>query len=575
MTTLTQKLTREEVAKLEIGHTDIHHGLATALVVTFVAFISAPGAFQVAWEQAAYTRGDRATRRPQCVEIFLRVRTARDAWRQNPGISVIRRLQNANAALLREMHEYEDRLENESIFAGALRRPAQYVLTAVLGVGNEKSYCGYRPWLFYRPDVDHVIRRGFLDRAQLAARASSGTEWRASPQPNPVPAIVDFRDQLAERGIQLVVLPVPVKPMLHPDALFAGAKHYPRYNSSWAEFLEALRSRGVMVFDATPCLAEHRAANRDAFLKTDTHWTSEAMQRIARELATFLRQNGLVTEQNGIKATERVVSVEGTGDLVTMLQLPEHAHAYPTESVKIRQIVGSRGEVWRPDSKAEILLLGDSFANIYSLDALGWGASAGFAEQLSFELGMPLDVIAINDNGAYATRDQLARELKRGRDRLAGKKVVIYEFAARELSDGDWRMIPLKLETPPARRFITPPKGQAWRVRATVLAIAPVPLPGTVPYKDHVVAVHLGDVRAEGEVIQGGEALCYFLSMKDHEWTRAARWRNGEEIEIILRPWSDVAASYEGINRSELDDEELQWAEPYWGELPPRTVFRR
>ena len=37
----------------------------------------------------------------------------------------------------------------------------------------------------------------------------------------------------------------------------------------------------------------------------------------------------------------------------------------------------------------------------------------------------------------------LARELASDRDRLAGKKIVVYQFAVRELSIGNWKLIDL------------------------------------------------------------------------------------------------------------------------------------
>jgi hypothetical protein len=94
------------------------------------------------------------------------------------------------------------------------------------------------------------------------------------------------------------------------------------------------------------------------------------------------------------------------------------------------------------------LLLGDSFTNVFSLEGMGWGAAAGLAPQLALALARPLDVIAQNDSGAFVTRQALARELAAGNDRLAGKRVVIWEFAARELSAGDWKRI--ELPEPPA-----------------------------------------------------------------------------------------------------------------------------
>jgi len=99
------------------------------------------------------------------------------------------------------------------------------------------------------------------------------------------------------------------------------------------------------------------------------------------------------------------------------------------------------------------LLLGDSFTNIYAVRSafaqsedgvpLDWGESAGLAEQLSHHLGRPVDRIARNAGGSHSTRRDLARDLARGGDRLDGVRVVVWQFAVRELSHGDWPVIPL------------------------------------------------------------------------------------------------------------------------------------
>jgi alginate O-acetyltransferase complex protein AlgJ len=57
------------------------------------------------------------------------------------------------------------------------------------------------------------------------------------------------------------------------------------------------------------------------------------------------------------------------------------------------------------------------------------------------ELQRPLDVIAQNDSGAFATRTALALELEGGKARLAKKKLVVWEFASRELAVGNWKRI--------------------------------------------------------------------------------------------------------------------------------------
>jgi alginate O-acetyltransferase complex protein AlgJ len=90
-----------------------------------------------------------------------------------------------------------------------------------------------------------------------------------------------------------------------------------------------------------------------------------------------------------------------------------------------------------------VLLLGDSFSNIYSQSGMGWGEGAGLAEQLSLALNCPLDRIVINAGGSYTTRQRLRAELLGGKNRLAGKRVVVYQFAVRDLLAGDWKLLDL------------------------------------------------------------------------------------------------------------------------------------
>jgi alginate O-acetyltransferase complex protein AlgJ len=131
-----------------------------------------------------------------------------------------------------------------------------------------------------------------------------------------------------------------------------------------------------------------------------------------------------------------------------MLKLPEDQQVFAPQSVVVHQVQDAAGTPWEADANADVLLLGDSFSNIFSLEGMGWGASAGLGPQLALSLGRPVDVIAQNDSGAFATRQALSRELEAGQDRLAGKRVVVWEFAARELSVGDWK--PMKFANPPA-----------------------------------------------------------------------------------------------------------------------------
>src|SRR5205085_12556730 len=173
-----------------------------------------------------------------------------------------------------------------------------------------------------------------------------------------------------------------------------------------------------------------------------------------------------------------------------------------------------------------------------------------------------------NSDGAVATREILGRELARGRDRLAGKKLVIWEFAARELAFGDWKMLDMKLGQPMPAKFFVPKSGELVFASGTVDGISSVPRPGSVPYKDHILSLHLTDLTVEGrDEIAGLEALVYSESMRDNVLTATARLRPGDRVTLRLRPWIDVADKYEKINRSEIDDPVVQLEEPCWGEI--------
>jgi alginate O-acetyltransferase complex protein AlgJ len=113
-----------------------------------------------------------------------------------------------------------------------------------------------------------------------------------------------------------------------------------------------------------------------------------------------------------------------------MLALPHNQSSFPPETASITRVLAADGSPWQPDERADVLVMGDSFNNIYSLAEMGWGASAGFAEHLSAALGRPLDRLVINA-GPY--RQELVREMAAGRDRLAGKRDLRVRRAKRPL----------------------------------------------------------------------------------------------------------------------------------------------
>jgi alginate O-acetyltransferase complex protein AlgJ len=332
-------------------------------------------------------------------------------------------------------------------------------------------------------------------------------------------------------------------------------------NSSFAEFKTRLAGAGVRVFNATP---QKTGDLINLYLTSDTHWRPETMELVAQQLATTL---DLPRAPEPLTLRTHEFQLEGVGDIARMLRLPPNEQLYPSQYVTIHQVTNGDA-LWRPSKEADVLVLGDSFANIFSLEALGWGESAGFVEHLSHSLGdRPLDCILRNSDGAFATREILAHELARGRDRLAGKKLVIWEFAARELAFGNWKLIDLKLGQPGAVQFYSPKSGETVDATGLIENVSLVPRPATAPYKDHIMAVHISDLNVPGRTGEPLQAMVYLWSMRDNVWTSAARLRPGDRVHLRLRGWADVASQYEQVNRSEIDDPALQLEEPVWGEL--------
>lgn len=412
-------ISHDEQLRRGIIHTEISRGTAVALLATFLAVVYGTPIAETVMEKM----NDEES---VLLDLFRRPLT-----REN-------------------LKQLEDDLDSNARLRNWVQPRLQEVLTRFGRVGNKKAVVGHDGWLYYQPGVAFVGGQPFLhhDRIssrQRAARMEAGEEVH----PDPRPAIFAFARALADRGIKLVLVPVPDKAMLHPAALHGRwntevAAPTPR-NPDFDRFFAEMRAAGVLAFDATPQAIVPGEPPR--FLQQDTHWTPAWMATVARDLASFVTTNAplpaLTTPASFATKAETATRV---GDIVDMLKLPDGQTVYRPQTTTIHKVTDANGVNFEPDAKADVLLLGDSFTNIFSQAPMGWGESAGFAPHLAAALGRPIDVIAQNDAGASATRVMLARALAGGDDRLAGKRVVIWEFAARELAVGDWKPV----DWPPA-----------------------------------------------------------------------------------------------------------------------------
>ena len=348
-----RKLPREEEADLALKNTKFAPGTRQALIALFLLTIVAVPLVQLVGE---FRAAGSISRLPM-ISIFKSL-----PWLPHS----------------EDLKRVERTLENESLVSQWLLPRVQYLLTVLLGAGNEQVYLGHDPWLFYRADVDHVIGPPFLDPVRMKHRLQT-----SRVQPDPIKAIVDFRNQLAARGIDLVVLPVSVKPSVEGEMLAVSNANRTQAsgalpNPSFNEFKARLEREKVRVFDPAPFLME-RGRNGHRYLETDTHWRPETMEIVAERLADFLQLPAAAASTSPSIIEKEIVA---RGDIAAMLKLSRGDKFFPPETVTIRQVVIGNA-LWRPSKEADVLLLGDSFSNIFSFEAMGWGESAGFAEHLS------------------------------------------------------------------------------------------------------------------------------------------------------------------------------------------------
>lgn len=413
---------RERQAREELGVTSFSRGVKGFLFVFFVATVGGGTAWHLAAElvdePAAWPRAFDPTR---LLPGWEEVR----AVASETGLPAAFKAANDRMAV--NIADYEVDLEDRSPVIEALVPTVNALVTKRLRGSTESVYPGRQGWWFYRPDVDYVTGPGFL-----TARARTGDDraW------DPLPALLELQRGVAARGIELIVAPVPVKPTVYPEhfsSRLADART-PIQNPSYQRFLLRLREAGIRHADLGEVLWRVRDGPVPVFLATDTHWSPVGVTVAATALAEAVVNADVAWQRPTVAYARSPVEVAGLGDTVAMLDVAD-----ATETVTAQTVSTPEGRPWAPDESAEVLLLGDSFANIYALPTLGWGSAAGLAAQLSAELGRPVDTLTINDNGAYATRAALASAIRRGRDRLADKKVVVYQFACRELAFGDWR----------------------------------------------------------------------------------------------------------------------------------------
>ncbi len=268
-------------------------------------------------------------------------------------------------------------------------------------------------WLFYRPDV-----------RLLSQRPPAGSVERAAA------ATIHWRDQLASRGVRLIVVVAPNKAAVQRPGAFEVEEVWK--SPELRRYQEALTANRVefvdlhAAFAAAPVDLRRKAP---LYLPRDTHWSKAGLDLAA---AAIVERLGWPQRADVYRGRE--VSVPHVGDLERWL-----GSAPSGRQEMVWKVTDDQGNP--PAAKsggAEVLLLGDSFCRIFEDGAVVGG---GLKSQLAWRLGRPVGQLRQDGGGATLVRQDLVRRP----EWLQGLKVVVWEFAERDLTspETEWAQVVL------------------------------------------------------------------------------------------------------------------------------------
>ncbi|OGR10135.1 MAG: hypothetical protein A2341_06000 [Deltaproteobacteria bacterium RIFOXYB12_FULL_58_9] len=361
--------------------------------------------------------------RPQALDLFDLTEADQDA---NILIQFRQKIDSAMDA--KRLREFEDALEDNSLFEEKGRQAFQFFSLLATGDLGHKALRGKDDWYFFSEGVDYLAEPYFRSSHSVATE-------------DPIPAVADFAKQLADRGIDLLFVPVPGKASIYPDYLTGWAEPGAEIYANTTELRRELEAQGVRVFDLHEVLSKARKElDTPLYMKTDTHWTGAGVRVVAAALAKRIRAGGWcppTPEQPRYRRDP--VRVNRRGDVIEMTKIPGRESVFADEVVAVLQVRQIQdGELYGDDPESSILILGDSFSRVFHTDS---PKSAGLIANLAFELQVPIAAI-VNDGGASTlVREQLARKP----ELLAGKRLVIWEFVERDVRFGrkGWEKIAL------------------------------------------------------------------------------------------------------------------------------------
>ena len=256
---------------------------------------------------------------------------------------------------------------------------------------------------------------GFLKRGLnlMTSKDAPTQPWEASA----VAAARELSSQLAARGIDLIVVPVPCKLSIYPER--SGTTPPAEVGVQYMRLVSELLVNDIEVIDLyTPFIENRFDGNEMLYYRTDHHWNGRGIALGASLIAQRLSRYEVIVE---VKARPARYSRKGVVAKNWRGELAQGAdpQKYMPEEIERLQVFNSEGTLYAEPLAAPVVVVGDSF----TLYERFKGTATDIGPNLAYELNCPVQTVANYGIVAHQVPRLVARQ---GPDFLDNRIVVVW-----------------------------------------------------------------------------------------------------------------------------------------------------
>lgn len=251
-------------------------------------------------------------------------------------------------------------------------------------------------------DLGPQVRQGCTGWLFLAEELAPQKDAMAQ-QTARAKAVVEIRDQLRERGIQLIVAMIPDKSRVDSRQL-CGLNRPAVFENRLRAWISRLKASEVAVIDTTPALQALQEHGKEPFLRTDTHWNEAGAAAAANAVANAIRGLGISPEPHQDYDIQTAPPAVRPGDLVRLAGVDGLPAAWqPTPEQAVSSSFAARkaaaGDA-AASTSAEDELFGDQNLPTVALIGTSFSRNSHFSEFLAAAVQSPVANFA-KDGGNF------------------------------------------------------------------------------------------------------------------------------------------------------------------------------